>query len=129
MKFGLFGGATATTSPSQGTTEGLAGSSDRAHVAQSDDSHAYGEFVNAIVKAEALGYHSIFLVEHHFTGVGQLSASLNLLTYLAAHTSTIRLGTGVIVVPWHNPVLLAEQARCDGFLGSSRRQSSVSRSR
>jgi alkanesulfonate monooxygenase SsuD/methylene tetrahydromethanopterin reductase-like flavin-dependent oxidoreductase (luciferase family) len=49
------------------------------------------------------------VVEHHFTGVGQLSASLNFLSYLAGRTERIRLGTAVIVLPWHNPALLAEQ--------------------
>jgi alkanesulfonate monooxygenase SsuD/methylene tetrahydromethanopterin reductase-like flavin-dependent oxidoreductase (luciferase family) len=33
-----------------------------------------------------------------------------LLTALAARTTTLRLGTAVIVLPWHHPVLLAEQA-------------------
>src|SRR5690606_33899021 len=56
-----------------------------------------------------LGYSSIWLVEHHFTGFSQLSATLNYISYLAGRTSTIRLGTAVFVVPWHNPILLAEQ--------------------
>ena len=38
---------------------------------------------------------STFVVEHHFTGFGQVSASLNLLTWVAARTSTLRLGTAV----------------------------------
>ena len=62
------------------------------------------------VEAEALGYHSTFLVEHHFTGWNQVSATLTLLTWLAARTKTLRLGTAVMVLPWHNPVILAEQA-------------------
>src|SRR3546814_7608259 len=46
----------------------------------------------------------------HFTGAGQLSASMTLLSYLAGLTTRMRLGTGVTVLPWHNPVLMAEQA-------------------
>ena len=52
----------------------------------------------------------MFMVEHHFTGHGQVSASMTLLAYLAAKTKNIRLGTAVVVLPWHNPVLIAEQA-------------------
>jgi alkanesulfonate monooxygenase SsuD/methylene tetrahydromethanopterin reductase-like flavin-dependent oxidoreductase (luciferase family) len=73
------------------------------------DSHGYKDFIEYVKDADRLGYESVFLVEHHFTGVGQLSASLNLLTYLAAVTKRIRLGTAVLVLPWHNPALLAEQ--------------------
>src|SRR5215831_536799 len=62
------------------------------------------------VEAEALGFHSSFSVEHHFTGWNQVSATLTLLTCLAMRTTTLRLGTAVIVLPWHHPVLLAEQA-------------------
>ncbi len=39
-----------------------------------------------------------------------MSASLDLLAWVAARTTTMRLGTAVIVLPWHDPVLLAEQA-------------------
>jgi alkanesulfonate monooxygenase SsuD/methylene tetrahydromethanopterin reductase-like flavin-dependent oxidoreductase (luciferase family) len=91
MKFGLFGGGKVGKANPLG------------------DSYGYREFIQYIVDAEALGFESAFLVEHHFTGVGQLSASLNLLSYIAARTSRIRLGTAVVVLPWHNPVLLAEQ--------------------
>ena len=73
------------------------------------DSYAYQDFIQYVIDAEELGFESAFMVEHHFTGSGQLSASLALLTYLAARTKTIRLGSAVIVLPWHNPVLLAEQ--------------------
>jgi alkanesulfonate monooxygenase SsuD/methylene tetrahydromethanopterin reductase-like flavin-dependent oxidoreductase (luciferase family) len=62
----------------------------------------------------------VFLVEHHFTGFGQISATINFLTYLAAKTSTIRLGTAVLVLPWHNPALLAEQAATLDLLSNGR---------
>ena len=93
MKFGLFGSAQAKR-----------GGPDL------DSGQGFRDLVDYNVEAEALGYDSIFVVEHHFTGFGQVSASLNLLTWVAARTKTLRLGTAVIVLPWHNPVLLAEQA-------------------
>lgn len=62
------------------------------------------------VEAERLGFRSSFLVEHHFTGWNQVSATLMLLSCLAMRTTTLRLGTAVMVLPWHNPILLAEQA-------------------
>jgi alkanesulfonate monooxygenase SsuD/methylene tetrahydromethanopterin reductase-like flavin-dependent oxidoreductase (luciferase family) len=93
MKFGLFGSAQANS----GTLGPETG-------------QGFRDWLDDNVEAEALGYTSTFLVEHHFTGWNQVSATLMLLTALAMRTSTLRLGTAVIVLPWHNPVLLAEQA-------------------
>jgi len=70
----------------------------------------FRDFIDFNVEAEALGFHSSFSVEHHFTGWNQCSATLMLLAALAMRTERLRLGTAVLVLPWHNPVLLAEQA-------------------
>ena len=83
-------------------------------------SQGFRDFIDNNVEAEALGYYSTFLVEHHFTGFGQVSASLNLLTWLGARTRHLRLGTAVLVLPWHNPVLLAEQAATLDLLSGGR---------
>jgi alkanesulfonate monooxygenase SsuD/methylene tetrahydromethanopterin reductase-like flavin-dependent oxidoreductase (luciferase family) len=69
----------------------------------------FRDYLDFNVEAEALGFHSSFSVEHHFTGWNQVSATLMLLMALAMRTKTLRLGTAVLVLPWHNPVLLAEQ--------------------
>ena len=102
MRFGLFGGA-------RSKGEGPVG-----------DSLGYRHYIDYVLLAEKLGFHSVFLVEHHFTGVGQVSASLNLLSYLAARTERIRLGTAVVVLPWHNPALLAEQVATLDLLSGGR---------
>ena len=67
-----------------------------------------------------MGYYCTFIVEHHFTGWNQVSAPLTLLTWLAARTRTIRLGTAVMVLPWHNPVILAEQAATIDLMSDGR---------
>lgn len=103
MKFGIFGSAQAKR-----------GGPDV------DSGAGFREFVERNVEAEALGFVSTFLVEHHFTGFGQVSATLNLLTWVGARTRTLRLGTAVITLPWHNPVLLAEQAATIDLLSGGR---------
>ncbi|MGC1444557.1 MAG: LLM class flavin-dependent oxidoreductase [Xanthobacteraceae bacterium] len=70
----------------------------------------FRDYLDFNVEAEALGFRSSFLVEHHFTGWNQVSSTLMLLTALAMRTTRLRLGSAVMVLPWHNPVLLAEQA-------------------
>ena len=70
----------------------------------------FHDYLDLNVEAEALGYCSSFLVEHHFSGWNQVSATLTLLTCLAMRTTWLRVGSSVMVLPWHNPVLLAEQA-------------------
>lgn len=102
MKFGLFGGAVAKRG------------------GESADSSDYNRVLDMICEADRLGFHSAFMVEHHFTGIGQVSATLGTLCYLAAKTERIRLGTAVTVLPWHNPVLVAEQAATLDLLSGGR---------
>lgn len=68
------------------------------------------DWIDFNVQAERLGFAATFLVEHHFTGWDQVSATLTMLACLAMRTTTLRVGSGVLALPWHNPVLLAEQA-------------------
>ncbi len=59
--------------------------------------------------AEPLGFDSLFALEHHFTGYAMSPDPLQLLTYFAGMTKRITLGTSVIVLPWHDPIRVAEQ--------------------
>ena len=107
MRFGLFGGARSRSGTPVGEHQG-------------GDSQGYRDYINYVREAEDLGFESVFVVEHHFTGVGQVSASLGLLSYLAGCTTRIRLGTAVVVLPWHNPVLVAEAAATVDLLSNGR---------
>jgi alkanesulfonate monooxygenase SsuD/methylene tetrahydromethanopterin reductase-like flavin-dependent oxidoreductase (luciferase family) len=75
-----------------------------------ESGQGFRDYLDLNIEAEALGYCSSFLVEHHFSGWNQVSATLTLLTCLAMRTTRLRLGSAVMVLPWHHPVLLAEQA-------------------
>jgi len=59
--------------------------------------------------AEPLGFDSLFALEHHFTGYAMSPSPTQLLSYYAGRTKRITLGTAVIVLPWHDPVRVAEQ--------------------
>ena len=73
------------------------------------DADVLGEHMAMGDLAEPLGFDSLFALEHHFTGYAMSPAPLQLLSYYAGRTKRITLGTAVIVLPWHDPVRVAEQ--------------------
>jgi alkanesulfonate monooxygenase SsuD/methylene tetrahydromethanopterin reductase-like flavin-dependent oxidoreductase (luciferase family) len=72
---------------------------------------AYREAIEIFVAAERLGYDSGWVIQRHFRqGNEHVSAPLVLLAAIAEHTSRIRLGTGVLVLPLEDPLKVAEDA-------------------
>ena len=69
------------------------------------DMRLVGDFAT---RAEGLGYHSLWVQERIVGGLSSLEP-LNLLSYVAAITQSIRLGTAVIIATTRNPVLLAKE--------------------
>jgi luciferase family oxidoreductase group 1 len=59
--------------------------------------------------AEALGYRRVWYAEHHNMKAIASSATAVLIAHVAAHTTTIRLGAGGIMLPNHSPLVIAEQ--------------------
>src|SRR4029453_9029615 len=69
----------------------------------------YSRAVDIAQAAETLGFRNVWLAEHHFSPYGYLSRPAELATFLAAKTTTLRVGTAVIVVPLHHPLVVAEE--------------------
>ena len=70
--------------------------------------------------AETLGFRNVWLAEHHFSTYGYLSRPAQLATYIAAKTTRLRVGTAVIVVPLHHPLVIAEEIATLDLLAGGR---------
>jgi alkanesulfonate monooxygenase SsuD/methylene tetrahydromethanopterin reductase-like flavin-dependent oxidoreductase (luciferase family) len=86
---------------------------------QRSDHEVYQSEVRLTGFAEPLGFESIWGVEHHFTDYTMCPDVLQFLTYFAGRTQRVQLGSMVVVLPWHDPMRVAEQVcmldhLCDG---------------
>ncbi|GAA3732711.1 luciferase family oxidoreductase group 1 [Spinactinospora alkalitolerans] len=83
---------------------------DLAHIGEGD---AVGDSLSASVtlarRAEEWGYRRIWYAEHHNMATIASSATSVLIAHVAAHTRTIRLGAGGVMLPNHAPLTIAEQ--------------------
>ena len=66
------------------------------------------EQFDIMVQAEDYGFDSVWPAEHHFREYGHCGTPALVLAALAARTKTIRLGTGVVVLPLNHPIRIAE---------------------
>jgi luciferase family oxidoreductase group 1 len=69
-------------------------------------------FTNSVAlaqRAEARGYRRVWYAEHHNMASIASSATSVLIAHVAAHTNTIRLGAGGVMLPNHSPLTIAEQ--------------------
>jgi alkanesulfonate monooxygenase SsuD/methylene tetrahydromethanopterin reductase-like flavin-dependent oxidoreductase (luciferase family) len=74
-----------------------------------DANRFVADILDETVYADALGYHSAWIGEHHFNSLGVLSCPDLVLAHAAARTRKIRLAPAVTVLPLHNPIRVAEQ--------------------
>ena len=73
------------------------------------DHQIYRDELRLADLAEPLGFQSIWGVEHHFTDYTMCPDVIQFLTYMAGRTEKVQLGSMVIVLPWHDPMRVAEE--------------------
>jgi alkanesulfonate monooxygenase SsuD/methylene tetrahydromethanopterin reductase-like flavin-dependent oxidoreductase (luciferase family) len=80
----------------------------------------YDSALEQMLAAEALGFHSVWIAEHHFNDYGLCPAPPVLAAFIAARTTALRLGMGVSLLPLHHPVDLAESLAVLDVVSSGR---------
>jgi len=85
------------------------------------DRDVFREEIDIARIADDTGFDAVWTIEHHFTPYTMVTNPLQYLTYIAGITKRVDLGTMVTVLPWHNPVRVAEDVNMlDTFLGPNR---------
>jgi putative FMN-dependent luciferase-like monooxygenase len=88
---------------------------------QVDAAERYRLATQQIVQAEKCGFDSAWIAQHHFhEGEGGLPAPFVFLAHAAAHTSRIRLGTGIVTLPLELPIRVAEDAVVTDLMSEGR---------
>lgn len=74
------------------------------------DEQMYDGEISLAVKADELGYDSVWATEHHFTDYSLIPDNFLVLAHIAGQTKQIGLGTAAVIVPWNDPLRVAEKA-------------------
>lgn len=91
------------------------------------DQEMLEEQVALMQAAEDLGYDSVWPAEHHFSEYGFCASPALMLAAVARSTKRIRLGTGVVVLPFHHPIRVAEEFAMLDLLSGGRVELGVGR--
>ncbi|WP_026961418.1 LLM class flavin-dependent oxidoreductase [Alicyclobacillus herbarius] len=105
MKFGLF---TLTDNPPAYGDE------------RKDSNQMLLDLVEQAVYAEELGFHSVWVPEHHFSVLGVLPSPSMLLSHIAAKTKKIQLAPAVVLLPASHPLRMAEEYALLDLLSNGR---------
>lgn len=80
----------------------------------------YAETLDAMVETERLGFGAIWVAEHHLTVDGYIPSPMIVLSALAARTSTITLGSAIVLAPLYDPVRFAEDCAVLDIISNGR---------
>src|ERR1700751_3906735 len=84
------------------------------------DDQVWNEDLRLARQAPGLGFDVLWSAEHHFFDYSFCPDNLQLMTYLAAVCPAVDLGTAAVIVPWHDPLRVAEQAAVLDLLSRGR---------
>ena len=80
----------------------------------------YSDYISDAVLAEELGFSSSWYGEHHFRDCQWTGSPMMVATAVAARTERIRIGTSVVLLPFHDPIRVAEDAAIADILSNGR---------
>ncbi len=80
----------------------------------------YEQQLEEVRLLDQLGYEAVWFAEHHFSGYALVPDCLLMCAAAARETRRLRLGAGVVVLPFHHPVRVAEQAAMVDCLSNGR---------
>jgi len=75
---------------------------------QTTDAEVYQQELGLAAQAESAGFDSVWFSEHHFSDYQLTPQTPMVLSWLAGQTQRIKLGQKATVLPWHDPVRVAE---------------------
>lgn len=87
----------------------------------------YKQVMEYITLAERLGYDSVWLAEHHFSTYGYIPNPLLMAVHVARETTSMRIGTAVLVLPFWHPLRVAEDIAMTDQLTGGRLDVAVAR--
>ena len=73
------------------------------------DAQTWDEELRLAQLADELGYDVLWSVEHHFYDYSFCPDNTVFLAHMAARTQRILLGTGAVILPWNDPLRVAEK--------------------
>ena len=82
--------------------------------------HYYGQALEEVTRAEELGFDSAWMEEHHSVTNHYWPSPLTVLAGFATRTTTLMLGTDILVAPFHHPVRLAEDVAMLDIMSNGR---------
>ena len=74
-----------------------------------NDRDMYKRETRLLIEAEGMGFDIIWPVEHHFFDYSMCPDNMQYLSYIAARTERMELGTGAVILPWNNPMRVVEK--------------------